>query len=272
MMATGGFLTVFAGAMVGSWFGDLFDSMKNVPLLSFLYALKTHTMLFDPTKGKGPLIFFGISIVVGVLHIFTGMLLDAWQKFRDGDVLGALVEDIGWILVIGGFVGSIMVAPSLKNLGFFGLAMVFVLGCLRGKAWYQKLLGGFKELYGGIGFVGDIFSYVRLMALGMVTGGIAQSMNLLAKLVWVSNRGLLPALITGIFALLILVFGHLFSVAINTLGAFVHSLRLQYVEFFTKFYEGGGKLFKPLALKGVYVDVVEETTGEKKGYKGGKEV
>jgi len=87
------------------------------------------------------------------------------------------------------------------------------------------------------------------MALGMVTAGIAMSINIVAKLV-------LPVPYIGIIlAILIFIGGHLFSIIINVMGAFVHSLRLQYVEFFTKFYDNGGYEFKPFSIEGYYTEI-----------------
>jgi V/A-type H+-transporting ATPase subunit I len=105
--------------------------------------------------------------------------------------------------------------------------------------------GGFTAFNGLISFLGNILSYSRIMALGLVTAGLAMSVNILAKIV----RELIPGF--GIvLAILIFVGGHLFSIAINTLSSFVHTMRLQFAEFFPYFY--GGEIFKPFGLDGKY--------------------
>ncbi len=102
-----------------------------------------------------------------------------------------------------------------------------------------KLLWGGYALYGATGYVGVVLSYIRLMALGMCTGGVAVAINVIAWMV-------MPVPVVGIvLALVVLVIGHTYNIAVNVLGAFVHSLRLQYVEFFPRFYVGGGERFRP---------------------------
>ena len=117
--------------------------------------------------------------------------------------------------------------------------------------------GGF-ELYSKItGTAGDILSYLRLFALGLATGIIASVVNTMAGMMWGS-------LIGKIVAVGILIGGHIFNLVINALGGFIHTARLQFVEFFTKFYEGGGEEFKPFRREHTYVTVVDapKSSGE----------
>ena len=116
---------------------------------------------------------------------------------------------------------------------------------------------GLFKLYGVTGFLGDVLSYSRIMALGIATGLIAMSINTFAT---VFARLLpetfgLPAVLGVLVALLILLVGQPLSLAINALSAFVHSARLQYVEFFTKFYESGGRPFRPFARETQYYEI-----------------
>ena len=119
-----------------------------------------------------------------------------------------------------------------------------------------KVVNGIYETYGTVvGFVSDAISYVRLFALGLATFIIAMVINTMAGLV----RGIAPVI--GILAMLIvLVVGHTFNIAINLLGAFVHPLRLEFVEFFGKFYDDGGREFKPLGVESKIV-MIEEKEG-----------
>ena len=108
---------------------------------------------------------------------------------------------------------------------------------------------GIIGLFDLTGFFGDVVSYSRILALGLATGGIAMTMNLLAGLVW--GTPYVGFILAGIIFLV----GQVFSFAMNTLGAFVHGLRLHYVEFFSKFYEGGGRKFEPFSFKRKYTEL-----------------
>jgi len=149
------------------------------------------------------------------------------------------------------------------------VAMVAVGGMLlllgrSAKSIPGKLVNGIYETYGTvIGFISDIISYVRLYALGLATFMIAYVINTMAGMV----KGIAP--VFGIvLMLLILLVGHTFNVAINLLGAFVHPLRLEFVEFFGKFYDDGGRDFLPLAVESKIVMISEEE-GSSQPWKGG---
>jgi len=118
----------------------------------------------------------------------------------------------------------------------------------KSSSWIKKILKGVYNLYQGImGTISDIISYSRLMALGLVTSGIAIAVNILVGLV-----AKVPV-VSIILVPIVFIVGHLFSIGINALGAYVHTLRLQYAEFFTKFFEGGGESFKPLRKEAKYI-------------------
>ena len=114
----------------------------------------------------------------------------------------------------------------------------------------MKILSGIAGLYGLVGYFSDVVSYSRLLALGLATSVIASVVNLIAVIV-----GDMIPLIGTIVSGLILVFGHLFNLAISGFGAFIHSMRLQFVEFFPKFVIGGGKKFNPFRKEGEYVEL-----------------
>jgi V/A-type H+-transporting ATPase subunit I len=138
---------------------------------------------------------------------------------------------------------------------FFGVlalvpAVTIVLFSERQGGWGGRIGLGAYNLFSAIFYLGDILSYVRLMALGMVTAGFAMAINQIATIVK-------PVPYIGIIlAVIILVGGHLFNTAMSALSAFVHTLRLQFVEFFPKFFVGGGKLFEPLnkKYKHIYIE------------------
>jgi len=133
-------------------------------------------------------------------------------------------------------------APSVAGVLFFMLSP-------SNATVLAKFLWGGYALYGATSYIGVVLSYIRLMALGMCTGGVAVAINVVA---WM----LVPVPIVGIgAAIIVLAVGHTYNIAVNVLGAFVHSLRLQYVEFFPRFYTGGGERFTPFREANQFVSV-----------------
>jgi len=112
-----------------------------------------------------------------------------------------------------------------------------------------RIAWGLYTLYGITSFVSNILSYIRLMALGMVTGGIAVTVNMIAWMV------LKVPVIGIILAIVVLIVGHSFNIVINALGGFIHTMRLHYIEFFGRFYAGGGRMFKPFGMETKYVEI-----------------
>lgn len=209
-----------------------------------------------------------VSIALGVLHVSVGVLASAYQRWRAGDVLGAISVDLS---SIGMFVAVGVAVAFPDTVGWllpvaFGVAIVlkgrmleelFVRRSLSG-----TLLGvgrGLLGLYGLVGYASDFLSYTRLAALGLASLLVGDVMNRLASLV----SGV-PFGVGILAAALILVVGHTFNVVINLLGAFVHPTRLQFVEFFSKFYEGGGRPFAPFAPRTKSV-VLHPDTGAQEG-------
>ena len=111
-----------------------------------------------------------------------------------------------------------------------------------------RLALGLYDIYNLTGWLSDLLSYSRLLALGLATGVIAQVINQMGSM---AGDGVFGAIVFAI----VFVVGHLFNLAINMLGAYVHTCRLQYVEFFGKFYEGGGSPFRPFRENTKYVDI-----------------
>lgn len=229
----GGISTVFWGVLFGGWFGDL---------LSGLPAFRPRW--FNPLEDPMTLLLW--SFVFGGIHIVTGMAVKAWLLIRQGKWLSALF-DIGlWYVLFAGlllwFFGA---GPWVTILGALGLILT---QGRREKNPFKKVSKGLLSLYDITGFVSDILSYSRLLALGLATGVIGQVVNTMASL---GGDGIFGR----ILFILVLVVGHGFNIAINTLGAYVHASRLQYVEFYGKFYTGGGKPFIPFRLNTKYFTV-----------------
>ena len=120
---------------------------------------------------------------------------------------------------------------------------------------FKRLLKGAYSLYGISGYLSDVLSYSRLLALGLATGVIASVINQMAAMI-------IGGFLGSIIFIIVVIIGHLINFAINALGSYVHTNRLQYVEFFGKFYEGGGKLFKPFGINTKYYKFKEKMKNE----------
>ena len=129
-----------------------------------------------------------------------------------------------------------------------GILVLLLTGGRHAASIVGKVTGGLSSVYNITSYISDILSYARLLALGLATGVIASVVNLMASMVGTGIKGAIALIIIGVF-------GHVFSMAINVLGAFVHSSRLQYVEFFGKFYEDGGEPFRPFIRDTTYVRI-----------------
>lgn len=240
--------TVVMGAIVGGWFGDAFERLP----IDFLRSLRSSFLLFDPMKT--PLTFFGLTVGLGVVQILFGFFAALYDNLRKRRFIAALFDQFVWIVLLLSAVSLLLgvlkvlpaatVAFALKSFG--GSALLILLFSERQGSIVSRLGFGAYNLYSVIFILGDVLSYLRLMALGMVTGGIAMAVNIIAGIV-----GGVPV-VGIILAVVILIGGHLFNLAINALGAFVHTLRLQYVEFFPKFFSGGGRKFAPFSRETTY--------------------
>ena len=155
----------------------------------------------------------------------------------------------------GSSISQALVKPGMY-IAALGAAILLLTGGRNNKG-IGKVTGGLSSLYNITSYISDILSYSRLLALGLATGVIANVVNTMGSL---KGSGLAGTIIL----LIVFAFGHTFNLAINALGAFVHSSRLQYIEFFGKFYEDGGDEFDPLRKNTKYVRVVEDTDGGRK--------
>ncbi len=243
--------TFIYGVISGSFFGNFIDSF--VPIL---VPLKNSLMLVDPMTN--PMQVLGISLLLGVIHLMFGLLIAAYDKLRSGQFIDAIGNDISWFLLIVGLcllgtgMGG-MLPPHFVQIGQamagIGAVIIFLYAGKGKKGIISKIISGFLALYGSTSYLGDILSYSRLLALGFGSAVIGMVINLLGGL-----AADIPY-VGWLIAIVVIIGGHIFSIAINILGSFVHPLRLQYVEFFGKFYSGGGEAFTPLTLSQEYVNV-----------------
>jgi len=256
IMIIGNIAAVVMGALTFSWFGD---SISNFPFLKFLMPLQSLQIL-DPMND--PMTMLGISLGLGFFQILVGLLIAMRENWKKGDKLAAMADQGGWIIFLVGLllVGfssagaiSLSVNASAAVAGFGALLLIATQGREK-KSGLGKLFSGVMSLYNVTGYLGDVLSYSRLLALGLGSAAVGMVINLLARLVT-------DVPVVGvILGILIFVLGHLFSIAVNILGAFIHSLRLQYVEFFGKFYEASGENFSPLRISAQYVKVTGPTS------------
>jgi len=195
-----------------------------------------------------------MSFVLGIIHLFVGMGLKAYLLVKRGHPWEALFDVGFWYMVIvglvmlllGGIVGSI--GMWLAILGAVGLILTQGRSA---KNPVMKLVNGVMSLYDITGYFSDVLSYSRILALGLATGVIATVVNTMGSLM---GGGILSAIVL----IVVFIFGHALNMAINALGAYVHTSRLQYVEFFGKFYESGGKPFLPLCANTKYIAVLDK--------------
>ena len=248
-----GISTFIWGALFGGWFGDFFTVAART-LFNVDFVIKP--IWFDPLSEPMKLLIF--SLILGGIHLFVGMGIQAYMLIRDGKALDALF-DIGlwYILLIGlvlfglgGSLGTAAVAIG-KVMSIVGAAGIVLTGGRSKKGIFGKITGGLGSLYGITSYLSDVLSYSRLLALGLATGVVAKVINTLGSLAGGGIKG-------AIVLLIAFVFGTIFNIAINALGAFVHSCRLQYVEFFGKFYTGGGKPFAPFERRTKYIKILKE--------------
>lgn len=232
--------TMFFGAIYGSYFGDI------IPIPGLLV----------PTKDV--ITILGASIVFGVIQIFFGLGIKFYSLYRMGRINDAIVDVGSWIITlvsIGVFAGSGMLGwPAiLRTISIVGMIVGALLIVYSGgrheKSKGAQIGQGLYNLYNITGYIGDLVSYSRLMALGLSGGCIAGALNMLITQM------------SGWFAFiavpLLFVAAHLFNLALSLLGAYVHTARLQYVEYFSKFYEGGGKPFTPFTASEKYMNLKE---------------
>lgn len=244
-----GLATTFWGFMYGSFFGDLITTISKT---YFNKTISLNPLFINTTKD--PLLLLIFSISLGILQIVVGILIKTYSLIKQKNIKEAFFCNLNWALTLVG-IGFLLSNSILKikNLNLVGIILLMVgttitLFCSGySEKGIMKILKGVINLYGITSYISDILSYSRLMALGIATGVIANVVNILAIM---GGKNLFGT----ILFILILIIGHSLNFSINILGAYVHTNRLQYVEFFSKFYTGGGKSFSPFAMHTKYFE------------------
>lgn len=263
-----GIFTVIAGALFNGWFGDLPFYLKIDRFFSPL------ALLGDPMKSDaGAMNFFRLALLLGVIQVVFGLFVRFFDSIIRKNYQKAFLDTLPWIIIVISLVMMLLSTTAAVNMQIvdaplFPLwiskiliwllipsALTIILFSARAeKSWGFRIFMGFLNLTivsGITSYLGDFLSYIRLMALGLVTAGIGVAINKIAF-----QFGSFPVI--GVIIIIVgLIFGHIFNIGINTLGGFVHTLRLQYVEFFSKFYEGGGKAFEAFKEEHKYVTIID---------------
>lgn len=245
-----GISTVFWGVMYGSYFGDFLE--KFIPKLKPLWM--------KPDKDVALLMI--VAVALGLIQIFIGLGIKAYMQIRDKDYFGAFSDVFLWYVTLIGLMlwgGSAfgLALPAVVVTVAKYAAILSMVGIVLTNGRHEASLGarlgqGFYSLYGITSYVGDLVSYTRLAALGLATGFISYAFNIMVNMVSTN------IFTTILFGVLIFLVGHVFNLFINALGAYVHTCRLQYLEYFGKFYEGGGNAFEPLKYNSKYFKVVNK--------------
>lgn len=267
-----GLATLFWGTLFGSWFGDIFEvvasnffGIENLgahlnSLLGFNLFKDGLAIWFQPVND--PMRLMRYSFLFGIIHLFAGLFACFVKMWKVGNKVGAVCDVIPVFMLVAGIVPmgagilQVDVNPTLKTVGLYiaaaGAALVVLTAGRSSKNIVGKLGLGLYGLYNtASGWLSDILSYSRLLALGLCTGVIASVVNTLGTIP--ENKIVKACMLVVVF-----IFGHVVNMAINLIGTYVHTNRLQYVEFFAKFYEGGGRSFTPLKANTKYYKIKED--------------
>lgn len=245
-----GIVTFFVSIPFGGWFGIVPESAPAIFTRQTAEGVTLYKgQIWNLTDKSGINFLMYLSLILGITHIFYGIFLAGWHKVIHGKFLQAFWQDFTSHILLGSaiFLGAVILLKieSLHQIALYCMyasVTLLVWGKGYGSPWYVR------PLTGALGFVNfcisllsNGLSYLRIMALGLVTGSIAGAINQVALAI----GNLFPIFLAIPIIIVIFLGGHLVSIALNTLGSFIHSGRLQFIEFFSQFFEGGGKPFSP---------------------------
>lgn len=256
-----GISTLFWGIMFGGYFGDVITVISTN---YFGKPIVIPELWFVPLNDPMRLLIY--SLLFGVIHMFVGLALKGYMCLKQKDVMAFVCDVLSWFMFLIGLILILLpstIFESIAQMDFnfpafmtplslaltvAGALIILVMsGRRKKKKILLRLALGLYDLYGITSWLSDVLSYSRLLALGLATGVIASVVNQMGSMFGTGVLG------TIVF-ILVFIIGHVFNMAINILGAYVHTNRLQFVEFFGKFYEGGGKPFEPFKAITKYVD------------------
>ena len=259
-----GLSTLVWGVLFGGYFGDVVDVVSST---FFGKELTIKPLWFAPLNDPMKLLIYSMGF--GLVHLFVGLGIKGYMLLKDGKVLDFFCDIVLWYIFLIGLI--LMLLPSdifasiaqtkivfpaalvtlSKALAIIGAVGLLLMSGRSSKNPALRLALGAYDIYNITGWLSDVLSYSRLLALGLATGVIASVVNQMGSMLGKSVFGV-------ILFIVVFIVGHTMNLAINLLGAYVHTNRLQFVEFFGKFYEGGGKPFEPFRAETKYVDIKEE--------------
>lgn len=259
-----GISTLVWGVLFGGYFGDVVDTVSRT---FFGREVSVPALWFAPLDDPMKLLVYSLGF--GIIHLFTGLGIKGYMLVKEGKIKDFFCDVVLWYMLLAGLIlmlipteifasiiqTEITFPPALtmlaKILAAAGAAGLILMSGRDSRNPALRLALGAYDLYNITGWLGDILSYSRLLALGLATGVIASVVNQMAS---IAGKGVVGAIIFAV----IFVVGHTLNFGINLLGAYVHTNRLQFVEFFGKFYEGGGKAFRPFRSDTKYVRIQED--------------
>ena len=255
--------TMLSGILFGSYFGDA----PTVIASTFFGKTLEVPKLIDPLSQ--PMKMLVLCFAIGIIHLFAGLVINLYTAFRQKRYVDAISDSVLWMLLVAGLLlfglttdmvtgmfSLNKISPVAGNIGKI-MAVIGAIGIIlmdgrESRNWFKRTLKGLYGLYNVTGYLSDLLSYSRLLALGLATSVISSVFNQMGSMV----AG--TPVIGVIFFILIFLVGHVLNLAINALGAYVHANRLQYVEFFGKFYNGGGRKFTPFAANTKYIKIQDQ--------------
>ncbi len=259
-----GLSTLAWGILFGGYFGDVIEVIAEK---FFGASISVPALWFAPLDDPMKLLLY--SLLFGVIHLFTGLAIKGYLCLKDGRITDFICDVVLWYMLLVGLI--LMLLPSsiftsiaqteisfpaplsilAKLLAIAGAAGIVLMSGRASKSPGLRIALGAYDLYNITSWLSDALSYSRLLALGLATGVIASVINQMGSMVPGNALGV-------ILFIIIFVVGHALNLAINLLGAYVHTNRLQFVEFFGKFYEGGARPFNPFKENTKYTDMKEE--------------
>ena len=241
-----GISAIIWGVAFGSYFGDV---IQIVGKTFFGREIGDISLWFNVMEDPMKMLIF--CFILGLLHVFVGMGLRGHALIKEGKPWAALFDVGFWYIFIVGLILMVLAPGIGKPLAIGGAVGLILTQGRDQKNPVMKFFSGLYALYGITGYLSDVLSYSRVLALGLCTGVIASVFNTMGIL---GGRSIIGVIVfVAVFSL-----GTALNIALSGLGAFVHSARLHYVEFFGKFYIPGGKAFFPLAPKTKYIEIINE--------------
>ena len=245
MFGVCGISCIIWGVLFGSYLGDFPEQFMKSMFGVDITVWKAMDIVSQSMT------FIVMALAIGAIHMLTGMGIRFYVLCKNGQVLSAIFDEGSWFVVFAGIGIYFLNSTAGIVVACTGVAMLILTQGRHEKNIFMKLIKGVGSLYGLINYMADMISYSRIMALGLASAIIANVFNTIAVM-----GG--PTFIGAIMFVLVILLGHGLNLAINILGTFVHTSRLQFIEFFGKFYEDGGEPFDPFRKKTKYIKISQD--------------